>query len=1092
MRWSLRAQLILLMAALVLCLTVALGWLAFRAATAVVESEALRGIGFAATAYRHRFRELVMRYHERGRAVLRLLETACGHEAPAPACARRLLAEFATVEGAATVAFAPPRGGPVVVGDPARVLDLPRPADDQLAALGTDPTGERYLLLQVKARSGGRLALRVGVERVEWVFREREGLGASGDAFLVDARGRTLTRRRGAPPDEAGPPPASAPWGRCLAGEDGEALGRDARGVPVVVAFRHLPEAGGACLVAQIDQAEALAPLARLRGELGLIIALFAAAAFAGALLVARRVAGPIRELTRRTRSLRAGDLESPVPVRGAAEVRVLGETLAAMAASLEEARRVASASQRRVAFLAEASAVLASSLEPASTLASVAELAVPFVADLCVVDLLAEDGRIERVAVAHAVPEHAPLADELRRRYPPDPAGQHPVARVLRTGLPELAPDVSEALLEAIAPEPGHRAIARRLGYRSYVVVPLVARGRTLGAISFVTGPSGHRYTTEDCAFAEEIARRAALAIDNARLFVESEARRREAEALADVGRLLSETLDLQAVARRVIERVAALVGASHAVLYRLDVSGDLVLLAATGHGVDWQPRLPAGTATVGLAVRERRPIVTDDMLADPRITFDPATRARLERADYRAVVAVPLLVQDRVIGALGVGDRPGRRFSAEDVRLLRAFAHQAAVAVENARLYTEERAARLEAELANRAKDEFLAVLSHELRTPLTAMLGWVRMLRTGRVPPEQTERALEVIERNTRVQSQIINDLLDVSRIVAGKLQLERRPVDLAAVVEEGVEALRRDAEARALRLDVALDPDVGCVLGDPVRLQQVVVNLVANAVKFTPPGGRIEVRLERRGAGARLTVRDTGVGIDPRLLPHIFDRFRQADSTSVRGHEGLGLGLAIVRHLVELHGGTVRADSEGRGKGARFTVEWPLVSAERAAGARPADPPRSTGAERDRRLAGLRVLLVDDHADARELLGAALERYGAAVVVAPSAAEALRRLETTEFDVLVSDIGMPGEDGYALIARLREHERTRGRHPLPAVALTAYASLEDHRRALAAGFHLHVAKPVDPQTLAEVVARAARRREGRDSPVAESPM
>lgn len=1081
-RLSLRAQLIVLMAALVLVLTAALGWLAHRAATAAVEADALRMVGLTATARRHWLLQLVLRHHERGRAFATLAETGCGGRPPEPrvACLRRFLEQFATVEGVAAAVFVPRRGAPVVLGDPPPIVGPGRPPDEHLVTFGVAPGGAGYFLVRTETGTGDRLTLRFGLERVDWIFLEREGLGRSGRAFLVDPAGAFVTS-----PSLPGEPAVEArladqPWRRCLEGEDGEVIAADHRGVPAVVGFRHLPEAGGACLVAQIDRAEAFAPLRRLQGELGAVIALFAATAFAGALLVARRLGRPIHELTRRTRSLRAGDLESPVPVGGATEVRLLGETLGQMAVSLARARGVAEVSQQRAAFLAEAGAVLASSLDYASTLRTVARLSVPFVADLCVVDLLTPDGRIERVAVAHGDPEHEALLRELRERYPPDAAGEHPVARVLRTGRPEVAPEITGPLLDAIAPDPGHREIARRLGYRSYMVVPLVARGRTLGALSFVAGESGRRYTADDCAFAEELARRAALAIDNARLYLESEARRREAQALADIGRLLTATLDLEAVARRVIEQVAALLGASHAVLYRLDpASGDLFLLAGRGEGIDWQPRLPAGTAPAGLAVRERRPIVTDDMLADPRITFDPATRERLERAHFRAVLAVPLVVHGRVIGALATGDRAGRRFSAEDAQLLEAFAHQAAVAVENARLYTEERAARLEAEVANRAKDEFLAVLSHELRTPLTAMLGWVRMLRTGGVSPEQTGRALEVIERNTRIQSQIINDLLDVSRIVAGKLVLDRRPVELAAVVEEGVEALRREAEAKGVRLEVAVDRAAGRVSGDPVRLQQVVVNLVSNAVKFTPPGGKVYVRLDRRGGAGCLTVRDSGIGIDPRFLPHIFDRFRQADSTSMRGHEGLGLGLAIVRHLVELHGGTVAAESAGHGQGATFTVELPLLAIDDRSVTSRAAEAGTADADGDRPLAGLRILVVDDHSDARDLLQAALERFGAAVGVAASAADAMRQLEQAEFDVLVSDIGMPGEDGYELITRLRHHERARGRRPLPAVALTAYASFEAHQRALAAGFHLHAAKPIDPRTLAEVVARAAGR-------------
>jgi CheY-like chemotaxis protein len=338
---------------------------------------------------------------------------------------------------------------------------------------------------------------------------------------------------------------------------------------------------------------------------------------------------------------------------------------------------------------------------------------------------------------------------------------------------------------------------------------------------------------------------------------------------------------------------------------------------------------------------------------------------------------------------------------------------------------------------------------------------------MLRTGRLEPVQHARALETIERNTRLQSQLINDLLDVSRIVAGKLQLDYQAVDLLAVVDDSVESLRRDAEARGLVLQTSLDPATGPVLGDATRLQQVVSNLVSNAVKFTAAGGRITVDLGPDGAAARLAVSDTGIGIEPDVLPLIFDRFRQADTTSRRGHGGLGLGLAIVRHLVELHGGTVRADSEGRDKGSTFTVRLPMVSVpvtvsrlDRGAG----------GGDEATRLEGVRVLVVDDHADGRELVSMVLQRCGAHTRAAASASEALEHLAHEPVDVLVTDLGMPGADGYDLLRRLRA---LPGGGAVRAVALTAFAASDDRDRALAAGFQMHIAKPIDPRALVTAV-------------------
>jgi CheY-like chemotaxis protein len=359
---------------------------------------------------------------------------------------------------------------------------------------------------------------------------------------------------------------------------------------------------------------------------------------------------------------------------------------------------------------------------------------------------------------------------------------------------------------------------------------------------------------------------------------------------------------------------------------------------------------------------------------------------------------------------------------------------------------------------------------------------MLGWVRMLRSGRLTGEQAQGALEVIERNTRLQAQLINDLLDVSRIVAGKLQLDLRPLELVSVIEEALASVKSDADARGLAIEASINPSAGPVLGDRVRLQQIVVNLLSNALKFTPPEGRISVILERVGASARIQVSDTGAGIEPALLPYIFNRFLQADGTSSRKHGGLGLGLAIVRHLTELHGGSVRAESAGPGLGATFTVELPILTVGDVRG-EPLAVEAAGGVEpRLPRLDGLRVLVVDDHDDARELVRAVLEQCGADVVTAGSAGDALDALAGTRVDVLVSDLAMPGVDGYDLIRQVRARERATGGAALPAVALTAYAGTVDRARALGAGFQAHASKPIAPDELALLVARVSRRTPG----------
>ena len=378
----------------------------------------------------------------------------------------------------------------------------------------------------------------------------------------------------------------------------------------------------------------------------------------------------------------------------------------------------------------------------------------------------------------------------------------------------------------------------------------------------------------------------------------------------------------------------------------------------------------------------------------------------------------------------------------------------------------------ARDQAEGANRAKDEFLAVVSHELRTPLTPIISWTRMLRGGTLDAETTTRAVEAIERNARAQAQLVDDLLDVSRIVAGKVRLDVQAIDLRPLIEAAVDATRPAADAKGIGVQTALDAGGGMVAGDAQRLQQVFWNLLSNAIKFTPRGGRVQVRLQRAHSHVEVAVSDTGQGIKPEFLPYIFDRFRQADSTTTRAHGGLGLGLAIVRHIVELHGGGVRVVSEGEGRGATFVVELPTALPRASAVDEVTDSTAPTEAlfGASRRLAGVRILVVDDDRDTLDTLRAVLTGSGAEVRVAETAADAFAGITGWRPDVLVTDIGMPVEDGYSLIARVRALPREQGGQT-PALALTAYARSEDRVRALSAGFQMHLAKPVEP---AELVA------------------
>jgi signal transduction histidine kinase len=607
-------------------------------------------------------------------------------------------------------------------------------------------------------------------------------------------------------------------------------------------------------------------------------------------------------------------------------------------------------------------------------------------------------------------------------------------------------------------------------MAYTSYLVVPIIARERTFGAISLVSAGSGRHYTAEEVPLAEDIARRAAAAIDNAHLYRQSETRLRAAEAAAEIGGFLNQALDPHVVGRRIAESVRSLLGLGTSLFYTVEPATlEMTVVAGAGTpvpGLEPGVTLPAGVAAVGLAVREQRPVTTPDQLNDSRIAITSELRATLERGPDRSVLAVPLLSHERVIGVLALGDREGRQFRQEEILLAQGFAEQAALALENARLYAEARD-------ANRAKDEFLATLSHELRTPLTAMLGWVRMLQSGTLDQATSERALQVIDRNTKLQAQLIDDLLDVSRIITGKLSLELKAVDIGAVVEAAVDAVTPAALAKSVTLEQRLDPSAAPAWADAHRLQQVVWNLLSNAVKFTPAGGRVTVTVDREDPHVVVRVADTGQGIAAEFLPYIFDRFRQADSTTTRAHGGLGLGLAIVHHLVTLHRGTVTAASDGPDRGATFTVRVPLAPLRMAAVTSSA---ATTAADRLPPLAGIRVLVVDDDADARELVTAVLGQSGAQVVTASSTVEALDALARDRPHVLVSDLSMPGDDGYALLQRVRALGLDRdGR--LPAVALTAFARAEDRARALAVGYAVHVSKPVEPAALVEVVARLA---------------
>jgi PAS domain S-box-containing protein len=758
-------------------------------------------------------------------------------------------------------------------------------------------------------------------------------------------------------------------------------------------------------------------------------------------------------------------------------EVVTYGGEPAVLSVSLDITdRKEAEARQREAErtsrFLADASRVLTSSLDYTATLQTVARLAVPEIADWCAVHVLEADGAIECVAIAHVDPARETLVRDLMARYPLRPTSKYGVPAVLRTGRSVLRREVPAEIVSALARTPEDLATLRSLELRSVMIVPLIARGRTLGAITFLTAGSDRRYDERDLAVAEDLAARAALAVDNTRLYADAEDRRREAEVIADLARRSNASLEADKVLPAVADAARALTRCDVARIALWDTGAGataLVYRYAVGHRSDHAGlRMVKDSGLASAVAASGRPERTANIQTDPRVREEVRAFARTEGTF--AVMVVPITVHQRVEGVIYCGRRRQQPFTERDEAVALRIAEHAAIALRNAELFRREQHARAEAEAANRGKDDFLAVLSHELRTPLQAMLGWLRLMRAGRLDAAATAKALETIERNTLTQTKLIGDLLDVSGILAGKLRVEPRVMDLTAVAEAAVQSVRAAALGKTITLSSSLDPGPMLLDGDPDRIDQVLTNLLSNAVKFTPGGGTIEVRLRRDGDAARLTIADSGIGIAPEILPHVFDRFRQADSSTTRTHGGLGLGLALVRYLVEAHGGSVRADSGGAGRGATFVVELPL----RASG----PTTRSTGQRLPTPvLTGARVLVVEDDADTRDFLGFVLQSAGVKLALAATAAEALERLTAETFDLVVSDLSMPDADGYTLIRRLRELDAAAGARR-PAVALTAHAGPDDRRRALEAGFDAYLVKPVDAKDLAGVVARLLR--------------
>jgi len=749
--------------------------------------------------------------------------------------------------------------------------------------------------------------------------------------------------------------------------------------------------------------------------------------------------------------------------------------------------------------YLAEVSKVLASSLDYQTTLNQFTQQMVPHLADWCVVHMLEADS-IQTVATAHINPAKMEWANELRQRYPLSLDNPRGTAQVLRTGQSEIYPSIPDSLLVEIARDSEHLNLLRQIEFRSAMIIPMQAHGKTLGTLTLVTTESERAYDQFDLTLAEELARRAALAADNAQLYKKAQQAQEVAQQFAyrtavlqQVTAAFSQALTPQQVADVVMQQGIETLGASAgSIALLVDQGTTLKILQATGYPelmLDQWSSFPL-SAPVPLAetARTGKPLFLET--SAPMLLKYPHLSDHITTTGHQAFVCLPLTVEERLIGVMGLSFAEPQAFQSEDQALMLTLAQQSAQAIARAYLYEAEQTARSEAEAANRVKDEFLAVLSHELRTPLNPILGWARLLQTQKMDAEKTARALATIERNAKLQVELIEDLLDVSRILRGKLVLNIAPVNLIAIIEAAKETVQLAAESKSIEIQTILPSTITAVSGDAARLQQVVWNLLSNAVKFTPSGGRVEIQLESvadepaalhrqheshaQCSYAQITVTDTGKGISPDFLPRVFDYFLQEDGKTTRKFGGLGLGLAIVRHLVELHGGTVQADSLGENQGATFTVKLPLQrsgrigeSTSERAGVQPLANPFHPYP-----LTGLRILVVDDDTDTRDFITFVLEQAGAEVIATTSANKALAALAQSQPNVLISDIGMPDIDGYTLMRQVRALPPDQG-GTVPAIALTAYAGEFNQQQALQAGFQQHISKPVEPATLVSAI-------------------
>jgi signal transduction histidine kinase/ActR/RegA family two-component response regulator len=714
---------------------------------------------------------------------------------------------------------------------------------------------------------------------------------------------------------------------------------------------------------------------------------------------------------------------------------------------------------QRRLALMHSVASATSGSLDLHSVLKSVAEsVAKLFSAEMVLIWLADEGGKKLRLAF-HSSPAASDIEDRFHSiRWETSPLA---VAEAIRRRRIIIAG-------EGAAPPSDSPEIPDALGEKRAVLVPLFARKRLVGALT-IAMKTTPRLRPDDSAVLETVGRQIAIAIENARLFEDTSKQRERLALINQIGEVFASTLDLGDIYLSIREMLSRLIDCE-TLLISFYYPSDQSILCAFAYTdgevlpVEQFEPLKLGVGPQSECIRTARPVIVDNIA----IRY-PGSYRYVGHSDKNpvAILYVPMIADERVLGVIQAQSVREGAYTEEDVALLAIIANQAAMAILKARLYRDAVEGRLAMERANRIKDEFLATLSHELRTPLTPILGWTQIL--SRIGPDDKEtllHAVSVIERNARFQARLVNDLLDMSRIESGKLSISPQPSDLNLAVISVVDGLRTESESRDIDISTSLASQPVIVSADPARLEQIINNLLANAFKFTEEGGRITISTERRNDSAVLVCTDTGIGIELDFLPYVFDRFRQADSSTRRQHAGLGLGLSIVKSLVEMHGGKIEARSKGPGHGSTFVVELPLAEADAVVAGQSADGTKTA-------IAGLRALIVEDDADSLEMMRALCEGRGLSVTGARTAEEALELAASCRPDIIISDISLPEADGLELARRLRADARFRN---TPMIALSGLFSDEDRDRALAAGFDLHLGKPVAYETLINALRQA----------------